>query len=68
MCHTCAGNEAQGVVARLHVFPEVDVRVVEDVLMQVEVVKALGGQHHANVVTCHTINTASARIYMRMGE
>lgn len=56
VCHTCAGNEAQSVVARLHVLPEVDVGVVEDVLMQVEVVEALRGQHHANVITCHTIH------------
>ena len=38
---TCAGDEAQGVIAWLHVLPEVDVAVVEDVLMQVQVVKAL---------------------------
>lgn len=38
---TCAGNESQGIVSRLHVLPEVNVGVVEDVLMQVEVVEAL---------------------------
>ena len=57
MCvHTCAGNEAQGIVSGLHVLPEVNVGVVEDVLMQVEVVKALRRQYHANVVTCHHHN------------
>ncbi len=38
----CAGDEAQGVVAWLHVLPEVHIGVVEDVGVQVEVVEALG--------------------------
>lgn len=37
-----AGNESKGIVAWLHVLPEMDVRVVEDVGVQVEVVEALG--------------------------
>lgn len=47
---SCAGDEAQGVVAWLHVLPEVHVGVVEDVGVQVEVVEALRRQDHANVV------------------
>lgn len=38
---TCAGNEAKGIISRLHVLPEVDVGVVEDVAVEVEVVEAL---------------------------
>ena len=35
-----------------------NVGVVEDVLMQVEVVEALGRQHHANIITCgHDLNS-----------
>lgn len=45
-----AGNEAHGVVAGLHVLPEVDVGVVEDVGVHVEVVEALRRQHHGHVV------------------
>ena len=51
--HTCAGNKPKSVVTWLHVLPEVDVGVVEDVLVQVQVVKALGRQNHANFITCH---------------
>ena len=44
-CHTqkltSTGDEAKGVVSRLHVLPEVHVGVVEDVRVQVEVVEAL---------------------------
>mmetsp|Transcript_14192 Transcript_14192/g.42859 ORF Transcript_14192/g.42859 Transcript_14192/m.42859 type:complete len:266 (-) Transcript_14192:1319-2116(-) len=47
---SCAGDEAQGVVARLHVLPEVDVGVVEDVAALVEVPEALGTEHHAHVI------------------
>lgn len=36
---------------RLHVLPEVDVGVVEDVSVQVEIVEALRGEHHAHIVT-----------------
>lgn len=50
---TCAGDEAQSIIARLHVLPEVDVGVVENVLMQVEVVEALRGKHHPHIITCH---------------
>ena len=49
---TSAGNEAQGVITRLHVLPEVHVGVVEDVGVQVEVVKALRRQNHANIIAC----------------
>lgn len=49
---TCAGDEAQCIISRLHVLPEVNVGVVENVLMQVQVVEALGGQHHANIIAC----------------
>lgn len=45
-----AGNEAQGVIARLHVLPEVDVGVVEEVSIGVEIVESLWGQHHANIL------------------
>ena len=38
---TSAGDEAKGVVSRLHVLPEVHVGVIEDVRVQVEVVEAL---------------------------
>ena len=38
---TSAGDEAKGVVSRLHVLPEVHVGVVEDVRVQVEIVEAL---------------------------
>ena len=36
-----AGDEVEGVVARLHVLPEVDVGVVEDVGVRVQVVEGL---------------------------
>ena len=48
--HTRAGDEAEGVVAGLHVLPEVDVGVIEDVARLVEVVEALRAEHHAHVV------------------
>ena len=51
MQHTCAGNESKGIVSGLHVLPEVDVLVIEDVAVQVEVVEALGGENHAHIVT-----------------
>lgn len=38
---TSTGDEAKGVISRLHVLPEVHVGVVEDVRVQVEVVEAL---------------------------
>ena len=40
---TCAADEAPGVVARLHVLPELAVGVVEDVGVVVQVVEALRG-------------------------
>ena len=48
---SCAGDEAKGVISGLHVFPEMDVGVVEDVRMQIEVVEALRREHHADVIT-----------------
>lgn len=36
-----AGDEAQGIVSRLHVLPEMNVGMVEDVCVEVEVVEAL---------------------------
>ena len=48
---TSTGDEAQGVVSRLHVLPEMHIGVVEDVRVQVQVVKALRGQHHAHIIT-----------------
>ena len=39
--HTGTRDESQSVVARLHVLPEVDVGVVEDVRVKVQVVEAL---------------------------
>ena len=48
---TGAGDEAERVVAGLHVLPEVHVGVVEDVAGQAQVVEALRRQHHAHVVT-----------------
>ena len=39
-----------GVVAGLHVLPEMDVGVVEDVDVQVHVVEALRAQHHGHVI------------------
>ena len=50
---TSTGDEAQGVVPRLHVLPEMHIGVVEDVGVQVQVVEALRGQHHAHIITCH---------------
>ncbi len=47
---TCAGDEAEGVVAVLGVLPELDVAVVEDVRTGVQVVEGLGRQHHAHIV------------------
>ena len=47
---TGTGDEAEGVVAGLHVLPEVDVLVVEDVAVLVQVVEALRAEHHADVV------------------
>jgi len=47
---TCARDEAQGIVSRLRVLPEMDVGVVEDVGVDVQVVESLGGEHHADVV------------------
>ena len=51
---TCARYEAKGVVARLHVLPEVHIRVVKDVGVEIQVVEALGGQHHAHIITCRS--------------
>jgi hypothetical protein len=48
--HTCARNEAQGIVSRLRVLPEMDVGVVEDVGVDVQIVEGLGGEHHADVI------------------
>ena len=48
---SCAGNEAKGIISRLHVLPEMDIGVVEDVRVQVEVVEALRGEDHAHIVT-----------------
>lgn len=48
---TCAGDEVQAVIAWLHVLPEVDVGVVEDVGVQVQVVESLGAENHAHIVT-----------------
>ena len=45
-----AGDESERVIARLHVLPEVHVGMVEDVAVQVEVVEALRGQHHAHII------------------
>lgn len=45
LCLTCTGDEAEGIIARLHILPEVDVAVIEDVLVQVEVVEALQAAH-----------------------
>lgn len=47
---TGAGDEAQSVIAWLHVLPEVHVGVVEDVGVHVEVVETLGRQDHADIV------------------
>ena len=47
----CAGYEANGIVAGLHVLPEVDVAVVENVCMQIHVVEALGTEHHGDIVS-----------------
>ena len=49
---TCAGNEAQGIIAMLCVLPEVDVGVVEDVCVLVQVEEGLGREDHAHIVTC----------------
>ena len=38
---TCAGDEPQGVIPRLHVLPKVHIGVIEDVGVQVEIVEAL---------------------------
>ena len=48
---TCAGDEAQGVIATLRILPEVDVAVVKDVSLDVDIVEALWGQDHAHIVT-----------------
>ena len=48
---TSTGDEAQGVIPRLHVLPEMHIGVVEDVRVQVQVVKALRRQHHAHIIT-----------------
>ena len=45
-----AGDEAQGIIARLHVFPEMDVGVVEEVSIGIQIVKGLGGQHHPHIL------------------
>ena len=52
VCHTCAGDEAESVVAVLRVLPEVDVAVVEDVCGHIDVVEGLGREHHAHIITC----------------
>ena len=46
----CAGDEAPGVVAGLHVLPELQVGVVEDVAVAVQVGEALRRQHHRHVI------------------
>ena len=48
---SCAGDEAKGIISRLHVLPEMDVGVVEDVRVQIEIVEALRREHHAHVIT-----------------
>ena len=48
---TRAGDEPDGVIAVLSILPELDVGVVEDVRIDVDVVVALGGEHHAHIVT-----------------
>ena len=50
---TSTGDETQGIVSRLHVLPEMHIGVIEDVRVQVEVVEALRGQHHAHIITCN---------------
>ena len=45
-----AGDEAEGIIARLHVLPEVDVGVVEDIGVQVEIVEALWRQYHPHII------------------
>ena len=47
---TGAGDEAERVIAGLHVLPEVHIGVVEDVAGQAQVVEALRRQHHAHIV------------------
>ena len=49
----CAGtgDEAKCVIARLHVLPEVEIGVVEDVSVPVEVVKALRREDHGHIIT-----------------
>lgn len=47
---TGAGDEAQSIIAWLHVLPEVNIGVVEDVGVHVEVVETLRRQDHADVV------------------
>ena len=46
----CAGDEAQGVKAGLHVLPKLQVAVVEDVAAPVQVAKALRREHHGHVI------------------
>ena len=47
---TRAGDEAPCVIAGLHVLPELEIGVVEDVGVHVQIVKALRREHHAHVV------------------
>ncbi len=46
----CAGVEVDGVISVLCILPKLDVAMIEHVGMQVHVVEALRGEHHAHVI------------------
>ena len=47
---TCAGIEAQRVIAVLRVLPELHIGVIEDIGIDVHVVEALRREHHAHII------------------
>lgn len=49
--HACAGDEVQRVIAGLGVLPELHIGVIEHICAHIHIVEALGGQHHAHIVS-----------------
>ena len=45
----CTADESQCIITRLHVFPEMDVAVIEDICGPVQVVEALRRKPHADI-------------------
>lgn len=46
----CAGVEADSIISVLRILPKLYVAMVEDVSVQVHIVKALGRENHAHII------------------